>query len=307
MGHEVRRFPVEQVRTGGKGSVRRKGKKGKGKSNNNVLANSGNKKNPTKTLAEKVGLYPVGDVSEVNMFLEDGSVLHFERPEVSSSFPSYTMTIQGSPQKKVLGNNATASQPVMNGTFRQQQVPLKGQQYLFRFPTTAVNPPESGSAFEMSILFLDTGGGMRQNVKEKRVGSSSSLVQHNLANGDRVLVKVLYWRYIPAADGTSPDAFPLAPAGAPPSDSTSASSPLANATTIPKPPLGSTLVSSKVLFINDNDYKRDVDYQFDAMATWPTSRRNSHPYAEAPSPFPAVLARQSNHSTGQKLALKTIK
>ncbi|KAL6048738.1 hypothetical protein QOT17_020895 [Balamuthia mandrillaris] len=45
-------------------------------------------------------------------------------------------------------------------------------------------------------------------------------------------------------------------------------------------------------FLYDNDYKPDVDYPFNAMATPPTRRRNCHPCAAAPFPIPAVPAGQ---------------
>ncbi|KAJ9108553.1 Nascent polypeptide-associated complex subunit beta [Naganishia cerealis] len=50
----------------------------------------------------KLNVQPITGVEEVNMFKEDGTVLHFQTPRVNSALPSNTIAITGQGQDKEL-------------------------------------------------------------------------------------------------------------------------------------------------------------------------------------------------------------
>merc|ERR1712065_121294 len=64
----------KSVRTGGKGSVRRKRKR-------NHRSSSGDDKRLQGAL-KKLGVQNIPGIEEVNMFMNDGTVMHFETPKV---------------------------------------------------------------------------------------------------------------------------------------------------------------------------------------------------------------------------------
>ncbi|KAL6068494.1 hypothetical protein QOT17_008127 [Balamuthia mandrillaris] len=66
----------------------------------------------------------------------------------------------------------------------------------------------------------------------------------------------------------------------------------------PKASIGIEPCTLKVpVYLYDKNYTLDLDYPLNVMATRPTSRRNNHPSAAAPSPIPAVPARQVTGAT----------
>ena len=82
----------EQVRTGGKGSVRRKHKAAH-------KSNSTDSPQFLQTL-KRLGVQPLQGFDEVNIFFADSSVQHFVNPKVQASIQSHTFVIQGASQKK---------------------------------------------------------------------------------------------------------------------------------------------------------------------------------------------------------------
>eukprot|EP00300_Choanocystis_sp_HF-7_P027714 c32919_g1_i1.p1 GENE.c32919_g1_i1~~c32919_g1_i1.p1 ORF type:complete len:163 (+),score=47.12 c32919_g1_i1:38-490(+) len=86
---------AKSVRTGGKGSVRRKKK---------VVNNAGGSVSAKLTaVLKKQSLQQIQGVEEANFFHKDGSVLHFNKPKASANFPANTYVIQGNGVKKSLG------------------------------------------------------------------------------------------------------------------------------------------------------------------------------------------------------------
>lgn len=79
-------------RTVGKGTVRRKVKK-TAKSSAGELAKLQN-------ALKKVNAQPIPAIEEVNMFREDGQVLHFAAPKVQASVAANTFVIGGGCQEK---------------------------------------------------------------------------------------------------------------------------------------------------------------------------------------------------------------
>ncbi|WVQ94703.1 nascent polypeptide-associated complex subunit beta [Kwoniella sp. CBS 9459] len=84
-----------QVRIGGKGTPRRKQVK------KSVTATQGDDRKLQAAL-KKLGVQPLTGVEEVNMFKEDGNVLHFGAPRVHAALPSNTLAIYGPGQTKEL-------------------------------------------------------------------------------------------------------------------------------------------------------------------------------------------------------------
>lgn len=73
------------VRIGGKGTPRRK------KKIVHKASNSDDKK--LQSQLKKLQINPIPGIEEVNMFKDDGSVLHFSAPKVSKSFKKSILTI----------------------------------------------------------------------------------------------------------------------------------------------------------------------------------------------------------------------
>ncbi|OXG10346.1 nascent polypeptide-associated complex subunit beta [Cryptococcus neoformans Tu401-1] len=86
-----------QVRIGGKGTPRRKVVK------KSVTSSQGDDRKLQAAL-KKLGVQPITGVEEVNMFKEDGNVLHFGAPrvQVHAALPSNTLAIYGPGQTKEL-------------------------------------------------------------------------------------------------------------------------------------------------------------------------------------------------------------
>jgi len=83
-----------QVRIGGKGTPRRKTKK--------VHKSSGTDDKKLQTTLKKMNVQPIQAIEEVNMFKEDGNVIHFAAPKVHASVPSNTFAIYGAGEDKEL-------------------------------------------------------------------------------------------------------------------------------------------------------------------------------------------------------------
>ena len=81
-------------RTGGKGSVRRK-KKAKHKTS------STDDKRLTQTL-KRLGVNSIPGIEEVNLFKDDGTVIHFKNPKVQASIQSNTYVVSGKGETKQL-------------------------------------------------------------------------------------------------------------------------------------------------------------------------------------------------------------
>ncbi|KAL8794806.1 MAG: hypothetical protein Q9195_002634 [Heterodermia aff. obscurata] len=80
--------------TGGKGTPRRKQKK--------VHKTSGTDDKKLQTSLKKLNVQPIQAIEEVNMFKEDGNVIHFAAPKVHASVPSNTFAIYGNGEDKEL-------------------------------------------------------------------------------------------------------------------------------------------------------------------------------------------------------------
>ena len=85
---------AKNVRTGGKGTVRRK-KKAVHKST------SGDDKRLQTTL-KKLGVQSIPGIEEVNMFRDDGTVLHFNTPKVQANINAHTFVVSGTSEQKEL-------------------------------------------------------------------------------------------------------------------------------------------------------------------------------------------------------------
>ncbi|EGE07524.1 nascent polypeptide-associated complex (NAC) subunit [Trichophyton equinum CBS 127.97] len=78
----------------GKGTPRRKMKK--------VHKSSGTDDKKLQTALKKMNVQPIQAIEEVNMFKEDGNVIHFAAPKVHASVPSNTFAIYGNGEEKEL-------------------------------------------------------------------------------------------------------------------------------------------------------------------------------------------------------------
>merc|ERR1712226_851407 len=82
----------KQVRTGGKGSARRKRK---------VVhkANATDDKKLQGTL-KRLGVQPIAGIEEVNLFKDDGNVVHFINPKVQVAIQANTFVVSGANETK---------------------------------------------------------------------------------------------------------------------------------------------------------------------------------------------------------------
>ncbi|KAK5076645.1 Nascent polypeptide-associated complex subunit beta [Lithohypha guttulata] len=95
MDQEKLKRMQQSVRIGtGKGTPRRKVKKTPQRS-------AGDDKKLQSTL-KKLNTQPIQAIEEVNMFKEDGNVIHFAAPKVHASVPSNTFAIYGNGEDKEL-------------------------------------------------------------------------------------------------------------------------------------------------------------------------------------------------------------
>ncbi|CAG8441359.1 1437_t:CDS:2 [Diversispora eburnea] len=83
-----------QVRIGGKGTPRRKVKK--------VYKTATNDDKKLQSTLKKLNVQPIQNIEEVNMFKEDGNVIHFTAPKVQASVQANTFAIYGQGEEKEL-------------------------------------------------------------------------------------------------------------------------------------------------------------------------------------------------------------
>jgi len=90
-----KRFGGKNTSTGGKGSVRRKKK---------VATRSSGAQSDAKLSAalKKLGATNIPGIEEVNLFKEDGKVIHFVNPKVQASIAANTYIISGPSETKPL-------------------------------------------------------------------------------------------------------------------------------------------------------------------------------------------------------------
>ncbi|KAI9682440.1 MAG: Nascent polypeptide-associated complex subunit beta [Trizodia sp. TS-e1964] len=85
---------VHESRAFGKGTPRRKMKK--------VHKTAGTDDKKLQTALKKLNVTPIQAIEEVNMFKEDGNVIHFAAPKVHASVPANTFAIYGNGEDKEL-------------------------------------------------------------------------------------------------------------------------------------------------------------------------------------------------------------
>ncbi|KAF4212151.1 hypothetical protein CNMCM8980_001889 [Aspergillus fumigatiaffinis] len=93
MGNVMSRLSRSELGTG-KGTPRRKVKK--------VHKSSGADDKKLQTTLKKMNVQPIQAIEEVNMFKEDGNVIHFAAPKVHASVPSNTFALYGNGEEKEL-------------------------------------------------------------------------------------------------------------------------------------------------------------------------------------------------------------
>jgi len=81
-----------QVRTGGKGSVRRKKKA--------VYKTTGSDDKKLTTALKKLGVTNIPAIEEVNLFTKDGNVIHFQNPKVQANITANTYVVSGPNETK---------------------------------------------------------------------------------------------------------------------------------------------------------------------------------------------------------------
>jgi nascent polypeptide-associated complex subunit beta len=91
----AKRFGGASTSTGGKGSIRRKKK---------VASRSASAQSDAKlsTTLKKLGANNIPGIEEVNLFKEDGKVIHFKTPKVQASIAANTYVISGPSATKPL-------------------------------------------------------------------------------------------------------------------------------------------------------------------------------------------------------------
>mmetsp|Transcript_9949 Transcript_9949/g.23992 ORF Transcript_9949/g.23992 Transcript_9949/m.23992 type:complete len:162 (+) Transcript_9949:121-606(+) len=91
----AKRFGGSSTSTGGKGSVRRKKK---------TVSRSAQAQSDAKlgTTLKKLGATNIPGIEEVNLFKEDGKVIHFSHPKVQAAIAANTYVISGHKEEKAL-------------------------------------------------------------------------------------------------------------------------------------------------------------------------------------------------------------
>jgi len=82
------------VRTGGKGTVRRKRKA--------VRKGGAHDDKRLKSTLNKLNVRDIPAIEEVNFFKEDGNVIHFTNPKLQASIAANTYVVSGNPETKPL-------------------------------------------------------------------------------------------------------------------------------------------------------------------------------------------------------------
>jgi len=86
--------PTTSARTGGKGSVRRKRKI--------VRKQTAHDDKRLKSTLNKLNVRDIPAIEEVNLFKDDGTVIHFASPKVQASIASNTYVVSGNAETKKL-------------------------------------------------------------------------------------------------------------------------------------------------------------------------------------------------------------
>eukprot|EP01080_Neovahlkampfia_damariscottae_P011841 gene11841-5171_t len=82
------------VRTGGKGSIRRKKKE--------IHHSNDQDDAKLQQVLKKQNVRPFPDIDEVNMFMDDQTVLHFKKPKVQGSMQTHMYVVQGKSETKTM-------------------------------------------------------------------------------------------------------------------------------------------------------------------------------------------------------------
>uniref|UniRef100_A0A914XXL9 Transcription factor BTF3 n=1 Tax=Panagrolaimus superbus TaxID=310955 RepID=A0A914XXL9_9BILA len=83
---------AEAVRTGGKGTARRKKKV--------VHKTAATDDKKLQSTLKKMNATNISEIEEVNMVKDDGTVIHFNNPKVQASVPANTFSISGTAENK---------------------------------------------------------------------------------------------------------------------------------------------------------------------------------------------------------------
>merc|ERR1711988_255282 len=83
-----------QVRTGGKGSVRRKKKA--------IHKTTTTDDKRLQNTLKRLGVNPIPAIEEVNLFKDNGTVIHFNNPKVQASIAANTYVVSGHAENKKL-------------------------------------------------------------------------------------------------------------------------------------------------------------------------------------------------------------
>ncbi|KAI8318950.1 NAC-domain-containing protein [Martensiomyces pterosporus] len=81
-----------QVRTGGKGTPRRKVKK--------TVKHTVKEDSKLQSTLKQLNVQPISAIEEVNMFKEDGKIINFVAPRVSASVAGNTFVVTGKSNEK---------------------------------------------------------------------------------------------------------------------------------------------------------------------------------------------------------------
>ncbi|ORZ40227.1 NAC domain-domain-containing protein [Catenaria anguillulae PL171] len=104
----------ENVRIGGKGTPRRKAKKQPA----SAKAASDDKK--VHAALKKLNVTAIPNIEEVNMFRDDGKVMHFPNPKIQASVQSQTFAVYGKPVVKDM-----LEMPELMGQMGNQQMMIQ--------------------------------------------------------------------------------------------------------------------------------------------------------------------------------------
>ena len=85
---------LQAQRMGGKGTPRRKKKA--------VHKTTATDDKKLQSTLKRLAVSPIPGIEEVNMFRDDGSVLHFANPKVQASIGANTYVVSGTPEEKQL-------------------------------------------------------------------------------------------------------------------------------------------------------------------------------------------------------------
>eukprot|EP01001_Neometanema_parovale_P012291 NODE_8572_length_694_cov_64.024518_g8315_i0.p1 GENE.NODE_8572_length_694_cov_64.024518_g8315_i0~~NODE_8572_length_694_cov_64.024518_g8315_i0.p1 ORF type:complete len:138 (+),score=42.91 NODE_8572_length_694_cov_64.024518_g8315_i0:84-497(+) len=94
MTKEILMKNAELIRIGGPGTMRRKKKL--------VHKTSSADDQKLQGAMKKLGVTPIGDIDEVNLIMNTGSVVHFSHPKVQASIPNNTYVVSGHSETRQL-------------------------------------------------------------------------------------------------------------------------------------------------------------------------------------------------------------